>query len=891
VTPGTRLGPYEIVSLVGAGGMGEVYRARDTRLDRDVAVKVLPENVSHDPDRLARFARETKAVAALSHPNILAIHDVGEHQGLTYAVTELLNGETLRDRLISGPVPVRKAVDIAAQIARGLAAAHDQGIVHRDVKPANVFLLTDGHVKILDFGLARQTLAVVGSGATETAALATDPGTVLGTVGYMAPEQVRGQPVDARADLFALGAVLHEMLTGQPAFQGTTAADTMTAILREEPPALSDLRGEAVAGLDRVVRHCLEKTPAERYQNARDVAFALEALSDSSVGSRASPVAAVPPWRRILWLMAAISLTGVVVASLQLGARRRMPVMSPTRLTMELTDSDPLSVAGLVPSVTISPDGTLVAYGTFTNGRFGLLHLRSLGAFGSRALEGTDGASMPFFSADGQWIGFVVGSKLKKTAVAGGVTLPICDVPERISRPEWAADGSIYFSGRSGIFRVAASGAAPQLVVSANQSSPPRADGPPVLLPDGHTLLFAERTEDAPWNDARIVALDLRTGRQHTVIDGGYGPEYLPTGHLVFARNGSLLAVQFDPTRALPKGTPRPVLQGVVTSGGLSFGGGAGQYAIATNGTIVYVPQISSSPVSELVWVDRTGRTNVAMSTARRFQHPRLSPDGQRVAVDIPEKSGGIWIGDLTRDTFRPLTFDPRESESPIWDPDGSRVAFAATRDAGRLTMLKAADGSGDEIPIFNHGRETHQHLGSWSGDVIALTKTAGGSEDMDIDVLTLGEKPGLTALMHTPFTERAPMFSPDRQWLAYESDETGHSEIYVRAFPGPGGKHQVSTDGGAEPAWSRNERELFYRAGNRMMTTPISVTPTFTSGTPRVLFEGRFGRLPWGERDYDVSPDGLRFLMIRPVSENVPAELHVVLHWFEELKTVVPGG
>src|SRR5262245_7831758 len=651
--PGTRLGPYEIVAPIGAGGMGEVYKARDPRLGRDVAIKVLPATLSADAERLQRFEQEARAAAALNHSNSLGVHDLGQHDGAPYIVSELLEGETLRERLSGGALPVRKAVEYAIQICHGLAAAHDEGIVHRDLKPENIFLTSDGRVKILDFGLAKlaqaePALATVS--ALPTTPPHTLPGLVLGTIGYMSPEQVRGLVADHRSDIFAFGATLYEMLSGKRAFSGDTAMDAMTAILKEDPADIPPAERPIPPALVRVVERCLEKSPAGRFQTATDLAFALENAGQSSTSTTVSTaVTGVrvlrPSWLLVLTaaLVAAVA-TGVTVWVMS-GGRSNASPQPPIRFAIDPPPGISFGQSGQIgrPIVALSPDGSLLAY--TPGGRpNSWLSLRRLDQLADRRIDGTEGAYAPFFSPDGQWIGFFTADgKLKKMSVNGGTVATIADTTAGVGAT-WAADDTIIFapSFNTGLFRVSAAGGRPQPWTSVDRAKKESSHGWPQMLPDGDTVIFTIEDASKPFDDARIVAQSIRTGERRLLIDGGSFGRYVPTGHLLYARSNALFAVRFDLRRLSVTGPPVEVMSGVA----FDLGAGSSQFATSETGRLAFLPVVvDQKPRTRILRVDRRGTPAPMVDEAPYFPSEiRLSPGGRQLAMRVTASNDDIWL-------------------------------------------------------------------------------------------------------------------------------------------------------------------------------------------------------------------------------------------------------
>jgi serine/threonine-protein kinase len=872
--------------------MGAVYRARDTRLYREVAIKMVLDAAARDAESLTRFERETRAVAALDHPNIVSIHDTGTHDGIPYAVTELLEGETLAERMASGPVDSKRAAEIASQVADGLAAAHAKGIVHRDIKPQNIFLTSDSRAKILDFGIAHverpagdliQTFATTASGTGRG---------IAGTVGYMAPEQVRGKPLDGRADIFALGTVLFEMLTGKPAFRRETPIDTLGAILTDRPENSTEAK-RIPAGLQTLVFRCLEKEPADRYQSARDLALDLRAWE---TGALAGAAAAPPrPSRHFLrWVVGALAAALLVAAILLVGSRtgRRFSSADPvTRVALAL---DP-PLAGSTaerPLFAISPDGTRLVAVADVGGRRRLL-LRAMDNLESRILTGTEDATGPFFSPDGHWVGFFARSELKKVSLAGGTPTVVGPAISPVTRgASWGPDDRIIVSPANthGLVRRSASTGEQERLAWPDYNQGEQAYWWPEVLPGGKAVVFVINQGDENFEKASIAALRLDGGQKKILVRGGTSPHYAPTGHLVYVRGGTVLAAPFDAERLEVTGPAVPLLSGVRTEGT-----GAAQLAFSANGTLVYLPGHSPNRAPyRLVRVDRSGQARPLAFATGDYYGPRFSPDGKRLAFAKGEANQDVWVADLERGTVTRVTPEASEEFDPVWSPDGKRIAYCSERRSLEpQVLIRSSDGGGDEQFLF----KTKQNAvvpQSWSSDgkVLAISRI-GPPTSWDILTLELGE--GAAALprpfLVTPYFEGQPDFSPDGRWIAYTSNDSGRFEVYARPFPGPGGKVQVSTEGGAEAAWSRDGSELFYRNGDRMMSVPVRLGPELAVGRPAVLFE-RPGLVVLPEiefRQYDVAPDGKSFVMIQLPDAQAPTAVPVlVTNWFAELERKV---
>jgi eukaryotic-like serine/threonine-protein kinase len=892
LSAGTRLGPYEILAPIGAGGMGEVYRARDTRLGRDVAVKVLPEDVTGDARALARFESEARAVAALSHPNILALFDVGKEGSVSFVVTELLEGETLRGPLSRGPLPLRKALDVGLQVAEGLAAAHGKGIVHRDVKPENVFLTRDGHAKLLDFGLARHDVTRHDPSDTSSPTLAavSEKGVVLGTVAYMSPEQARGETVDFRSDQFSLGVVLYEMLTGTRPFGGASAAETLAAIIRDEPEPLTKLVPKLSAPPGWIVQRCLSKDPEERYSSTRDLAKELRNLrthlSEAVSATDVLPGETPRLFRRVpFWALAAVAALAVALG-LFVGVRfvrTGSPPAPPLSLSLSLPlDAYPITID--TNPLALTPDGRTLVYAGFDNAGMKLF-VRRLDRDEIKPIPGTDGASFPFFSPDGLQVGFFAEKKLKKLSLAGGSSITLCDAPNPLGG-SWGADGTIVFTQSlgSGLQRIPASGGEPRVVTTPDATNREYHKFPQIL-PDGEHVLFDSYRN---WK-SRAAVVSLRTGEQRILMeDAGY-PRYLPTGHLLFTRRGTLFAVPFSLKRLETSGPHVPLLDDLVTN--LSWEGSA-VYAFSQEGTLVYRP--TRQLRRTLVWVDRRGAVERVPFPPGGYREVALSPDGGRLAAIADEKGErmALLFGDFTRGALSRSTAEG-DFQRLAWTPDGKRVAFSFAPEGKGVNgaFWQSADGSTAPERLTSKTEVLQEVPASFSPDgsllllgVLNVSDTSSEKTGWDIFVLPLSGERTLRPFLQTKFFEAGAQFSPDGRWVAYNSTESGRSEVYVRPFPGPGGKWQISTEGGWHPRWSRTGRELLYRQADKMMAVDVETKPTFSPGRPRTLFEeGSY-------HEWDVAPDGTRFLMIKEdPAESGPAQLNVVLNWFEELKRRVP--
>ncbi len=888
LSSGTRLGPYEIVCPLGVGGMGEVYRAHDTKLGRDVALKIVPELFASDRDRLARFTREAQALAALNHPNIAHIHGFEESGGVRALIMELVEGQDLAQRLVRGPIPLDEALPIARQIAEALEAAHEQGIIHRDLKPANIKVRDDGTVKVLDFGLAKVLPGEVGGSTaavepldnspTSTAPAMTGAGVILGTAAYMSPEQAKGRPADKRSDLWAFGCLLYEMLTGRRAFEGTDVLATMANVLTREPD-WDRLPAKTPPAVQLLLRRCLRKDKRQRMQDAGSVRVEIEEALSAPIGSASAVSQGGRPARARVAVSA--SLASALIAGLAGWYLKLVPLPPPsvvTRVALTLPAEEQLAV--LYPSLAVSPNGAHLVYVARRRG-VQQLHLRPLDSLESTALVGTDGAAAPFFSPDSQWVGFFAGGKLKKISVTGSAPLTVCDARESFGG-SWSSKDVIYFSpgGSSRLWQVSAMGGTPQPFTKIDPQKGEIGHRWPQVLPGGDAVLFSSRTGPG-WDEWDLQVQRVSNGERHRLAHGGPG-YYVPTEHLVYMQlaTGTLVAVPFDPEH-LQVGADPPV---AVTKGILTEEGS--HYTVSGNGVLAYVP--GGSPVQDrtLVWVDRQGKVDPLNTPGRPYETPRLSPNGERLAFMTAGPTYDVWVYDFARGNATRLVSEG-SNQYPIWTPDGKRVTYRATRTGTRNIFWRMADGGGAEERLTT-GEGNHAP-GSWSpnGDVL-LFVTAGVG--WDIMALQLPERE-TQPFVQTPFYEGVPQFSPDGRWVAYPSDESGRWEIYVRPYPRQEAKWQISTDGGTEPVWNPNGRELFYRSGNSMMAVDVTSKPVFRAGRPRVLFAGHYVLSAGGPTNYDVSPDGRRFLMVQRSGQDqtTPTQIVTVLNWFDELKRLAP--
>ncbi len=894
LAPGTRLGAYEIVALIGAGGMGEVYRARDARLGRDVAIKVLPAAFSADADRLRRFEQEARAAAALNHPNILSVHDIGSQEGAPYVVSELLEGETLRARI--GALPVRKACEYAIQIARGLAAAHEKGIVHRDLKPENLFVTDDGRVKILDFGLAKLTQKdspLVSGTNVPTTPLAdkTEAGMVLGTIGYMAPEQVRAQAVDHRADLFAFGAILYEMLSGQRAFHGETTIDTMTSILKDDPPDLPAAERHIPPALSRIVDRCIEKSPGARFQSANDLAFALEGLSSQSETGVGAPQ--IAPSRgllrdaRVAWAVAALLAIGLVASAFVFA-----PQTQPAPQTIAFEIDAPTALAA--QQFALSPLGThmVAAVGT---GPTSSLWLHPMSRVGGQTLPGTEYALSPFWSPDDRFVAFFSNGKLKKVDIFGAPPQTIADAP--LGRGgSWNGDNIIIFSPQETgpIFRVGAGGGDVVQLTELDSARKETGHWHPYFLPDGRHFLFLARSS-MPEHDA-IYFASLDSKERTRLVGSTVKAAFAPPDRLLFTRGTALMAQRFDAERGVLAGDPVQIVEQV----GMNATSGAAGFSVSANGLLAHrLGRVSRSPDTVLTWFDRTGKPIGTLGDPAGHRNPRISPDGTRVVVERSDdaiSSVDLWLLDMARKVPTKLTFAAANfgNVAPLWSPDGTRVAWQSRIAAGAPPTIfhKRIGGTAkDEKIRLLPGASS---IDDWAGEMGILFHDGGipprapGLQILPLD----GGEPRMLGAARTILTHARMSPEPDRRWIAYTSSDTGRPEIYVQNFPTPTESIPVSANGGIQPLWRRDGRELFFLAPDgTLMAAPIQVSPRLAAGEPVALFptrvEGGGTMSPGIWHQYDITRDG-RFLintLVQDQSTPSTFPITVVVNWAAGLK------
>ena len=876
LTAGAHLGPYEVLAPLGAGGMGEVYRARDTRLGREVAIKVLPEHLTANADVLARFEREARTISSLNHPHICTLHDVGRENEVEYLVMELVEGETLAKRLERGALPGPEILKLGIQIADALDRAHRAGIVHRDFKPGNIMLTRTG-AKLMDFGLARAAVAPAGShSGVSVAQLTQSPtvaspltaeGQIVGTFLYMAPEQLEGKETDVRSDLWAFGCVLYEMATGHRAFEGKSQASLIGSIMHSEPAPLTQAAPLAPPALDALIRACLVKDPEERIQTAHDVKLQLTWIAQS--GSQSGVAPPVLPKKRVrretlAWAIAAVAVAAAAVALLR-GGLSRGGDSRQIRFTIPIP-------RGITPQFApkISPDGRYVAFEATDSLNRSMLWLRPLNSLAANPLPGTDGALTPFWSPDSRYLGFIASGKLKKVPVSGGPPEVVCDAPTG-SDGTWSKDGVILFDGggTDPIRRVNAAGG----VAVAEVGSDSLAEAAwPQFMPDGRHFFYS-MLDNHGVLEAYVGTLGGKKGTKLGLR--GSRIEYSPDGYVVFARDRNLLAQRFDAGRLKLVGDPFPVAEDVPVGAN-----GVANFSVSANGMLVL--RTTGAPRSRLVWLDRSGRELGEIASAGDYRAPALSPDGSRIAVRRREAEGGnidVWIIDPVRGTTTRFTFDPADDGNPLWSPDGTHIVWDSNRAGVDGLWMKAANGMGAEQLIGKSpgpGGPT-----DWSPDGRFILWT-GFTDRGDADIFQIpmtGDDHKPKSLISTPFNEWRAHISHDGRWLAYESAESGRAEIYVTALDGTSGKWQISTNGGTDPAWSRDGKELFFLSPDQhFMSVPVQSGASFSPGTARPLFPV-VTETGLRRNVYDVAPDGKRFLFLLPVGDmNTP--ISVTVNW-----------
>jgi serine/threonine protein kinase len=886
------LGHYEITSQLGKGGMGEVYRAKDQKLGRDVAIKVLPEEFAKDDDRVARFQREAKLLASLNHANIAAIYGLEEADGTHFIVLELVEGDTLADRLKRGAIPVEESLKLAFQIAEALEAAHEKGVIHRDLKPANIKVTPDGKVKVLDFGLAKAYAGdredVNLSNSPTLSEAATQQGIILGTAAYMSPEQARGEAVDKRADIWAFGVVLFEMLTGRGMFEGRTVSDTLAAVLMREPE-WKRLPANLNPRIRLLLEHCLEKEGKNRCSGIGEARLDIQkVLADPSgvlvklgmVGEPRRKLRTILPWA------AATLVLGLIIAGVAAWKLKPTPPPEPRqvmRFYHDLPEGQQLSDLYYY-ALAVSPDGKKFVYSTLKG-----LYMRSVNELTAKLISGTEeNTQSPFFSPDGKWVGYFSPKdfKLKKIAANGGAAVALCDVRQPW-RSWWNEDDTILYCqfGRD-IMRISANGGTPESVVKLKSGSL----NSPQILPNGKSILYTSTPSSA---QPKIMIQSLKSGETKELFSGS-DARYLPTGHIVYRlpNNSNLFAIPFNLDRLEVTGGGVPIVEGVI------------DYAVSSSGTLAYIPEPSGGAQGRrtLVWVNREGKEEPLSIPPNAYYVFRISPDGKRVALHVASvPKGHLWIWDVVRETLTRLTFDEdADNCDPLWTLDGKRIVYTSSRENIFLgngdICWKAADGTGEAEKLASSpsGRALFPRSWSRDGKSLVVWEYAPTSNQVDIGMITMEGDHARKPLLQEKYSVKDPRVSPEGRWMAYASNESGKYEVYVRPFPDVNkGKWQVSTSGGNTPLWSPDGREIYYRSGDAAMAVPVETEPTFKPGKPAVLFRGTnvsSRGIDVADFTYwDINPDGKRFLMLEDAAVEGPRKINIVLNWLEELKQRVP--
>jgi eukaryotic-like serine/threonine-protein kinase len=874
---GTKLGRYEVQSRLGSGGMGEVYRAKDLRLGRDVAIKILPQHLSSNPEAIQRLELEARAISALNDANICTLYDVGHQDGVDFIVMELLQGETLQDRLRNGPLPLKQVCEYGAQIARGLDKAHRKGILHRDLKPGNI-MLTESGAKLLDFGLARASMAAATDATVSAAVLPSslnEPGALVGTLPYMSPEQASGMDLDARSDIFSLGAVLYEMVTGRRAFQGNSQLSIVSAVINKEPEPITAVAPLMSPSLNRLIGRCLAKDPEQRWQTARDVSFELEWIGEA--GDQPA-YAAQPPTKSKAWFL--WMLCGVVLGAGLLAAIFTWHSRSTTRRESYFLAAVPFTLHDLA----LAPDGrTVAAVGLSESTKNKTLWLYDIGGQRPRELAETEGASFPFWSPDGKAIAFFADGKLKRLDIGGGPIQVICDAPAARGGT-WNRNGVIVFSPSGhlsgGLYRVPAEGGTPTAITRPGASHAVDTHRWPMFLPDGkHFLYLVATLSGQPDSDAIFVG-SLESSDTKFLTKATGNPAYAAPGYLLFCRDKTLFAQKFDINTLKLSGEAVPVLKGVSSLPRIL----RDDYA-ASNGDVLVVQRGNDALLSRLVWRDRQGNETGSVGKPDAYANIALAPNGKAVAFDKTDQetqNSDVWTYDFERGSFQRLTFDRGIDAEPVWSPDGKKIIFSSTRAGPFRLYLKNADGSEEEklLPL-DPSDNADEYLTSWSPDAKHFLY----DRDAEATRPWVAEWPGLKTipLFTATETRKNAQFSPDGNWMAYTSNENGRWEIYVTSFPDLQGKWQVSNDGGTQPRWRRDGKELFYLAPDgKMMASPVTTGARFDAGTPQPLFQAHAREQVAGSElvMYDVTRDGQRFLINTQMETTHSQSMMVILNW-----------
>lgn len=887
---GTRLGPYEIQASIGAGGMGEVYRAKDTRLDRTVAIKVLPSHLSEDQQLKQRFEREARAISSLSHQNICALYDIGQQNGLNYIVMEYLEGESLAHRLMRGPLASEQVLRYGIQIAEALDKAHRQSIVHRDLKPANIMITKSG-AKLLDFGLAKyreQEESHTESQLETREGALTEEGIVIGTVQYMAPEQVEGKKADERTDIFALGEILYEMTTGKKAFEGKSKASMMSAILTTQPAPISAIQPMTPPALEHVVQKCLQKDPEERWQNARDLASELRWISEQTSQSRVtSPGIARSKTRAsIPWALSALLLLSTLAFGFLFyryySSFHAQTAPELLRLSFQLPENTTIAAPG---AMAISPDGKKVVFGVTDKQGKTSLYLRFLNSNVSHELSGTIDGSYPFWSPDSRYVGFFAQARMKKIDINGGPAQVICDAPQARGG-SWNKDGKIIFTkdANSGLSLIGPEGGTITPVTKIDSEHQESSHRWPNFLPDGRHFLFTIRSGNA---DARgVYAGSLDSKETKRLLADASRAQYVAPGYIFFVREGNLMAASFDAHNSKINGEPFVVAEDIDVEGPLSNS----SFSVSEDQKLIYMN--SGSLENQMTWIDRNGNPVSKLGPPGTYFMANLAPDQKNLVVAIPESSTGgydVWSVELTRGTFSRLTSNPATDVGAVWSPDQTKVVFESNRSGPFDLYIKSAIGSGDEQILLQS--EYYKETDDWSSDgKYIMYEEIRPKTNSDLWILPMSGDHKPVPYLQTEFNEAHAQFSPDGKWVAYASDETGRPEVYVQSFPIVSGtKRQISTSGGDQPTWRHDQKELFYLgADGRMMAVPVKMNGTFEPGEPIALFQTHFGYNPisGSERaQYTVTADGQKFLLENLAKLSSETPINVMLNWPAVLK------
>ena len=877
---GSQLGPYEVIEPIGAGGMGEVYRARDTKLGRDVAIKVLPEEFARDKERLDRFQREAKLLAQLNHTNVATLYGFEESDGQRFLAMELVEGETLADRIARGPIPIDEAILLFIQIAEGLEAAHEKAIIHRDLKPANVKLTPDDDIKILDFGLAKafaEEMTEPDSSMSPTLTRgATRAGIILGTAAYMSPEQAKGKSVDKRADIWSFGVVLYEALTGKRLFTGETVSDVLAAVLTREVD-FGALPGTTPPHVRHLLQRCLERDPKRRL---RDIGEAKLTLQEPAETAQAEVTSVKRP-ATLVWLLLVLLVASGIAAIWGWLRPEVAQSRQVARLRLDLPEG--LRLLGNSPGLSISDDGSLIAFPAVNEGERHL-YIYRMDNGELETMPNLRDAENPALSPDGTWLAYTHEGRLKKVAVEGGEAVVLRELTfQSNANVSWAADDTIIFSPsyRQGLWRMSAGGGEATMLTEPDASRGELGHWFSQVLPGGRHVLFTNYS--SPIENARIEVLSLESGERKIVLEGSLFGRYVPSGHLIYMSRDALMATRFDFELMKVEGLPIPVSGDVYanTDGYTSL-------AYADNGTLVYAPVTAMSPDRHLVWVDRDGNVERVDDNRRRYANPRLSPDGQRIAVAVEEGiTSDVWVLELTSGTLSRISFGVTADFNPHWSPDGSRLFYTSEKNGNYTIYSRASNASDEEQPILVTRFDTLVTSISPTGDALTFTgeyEQPEGTAPLGTWVLPIdGDSP---AELSAVDAENA-AFSPDGRLLTFDSPESGRDEVYIQSVAGTSGKRPVSVDRGAHPTWSHDGRELYFRNGRNMMAVSVDTSGGIRTGRPRVLFQGDF-EYAQRLRNYDVAPDG-RFLMVQVPESAERGRLVVVINWFEELERLVP--